>query len=173
MVRNIFLFLLFAFSTGIMGCSRSPDIQRSDELPDRRNQKFEDMGKLFGDDALKFGGDRSDPERTTGIGVNSFLWRASLDTISFIPLQSADPFGGLIITEWYSPQDNPRERVKVHILILGQVLRTDALRVKIHKQIKESPGGDWHDVDSSGETVVELENTILTRARQLRVSAEN
>jgi hypothetical protein len=104
-----------------------------------------------------------------GIGVNSFLWRASLDTLSFMPLASADPFGGVIITDWYSPPEALDERFKVNIFILDRQLRSDGLRAAVFHQ-KRGPGGDWLDAPVEGQTQIDLENTILTRARQLRVS---
>jgi hypothetical protein len=68
------------------------------------------------------------------VAVNAFLWRASLDTINFIPLVSADPFGGVIITDWYTPAETPNERMKVQITILDRDLRADGVRVSVFKQ---------------------------------------
>ena len=105
-----------------------------------------------------------------GIGVNSFLWRASLDTISFMPLLSADPFGGVIITEWFSPPETPTERFKMTVYILDKRLRADGIRVALFKQ-QRSDGSEWADVRPAIETRITLENTILTRARQLRINS--
>ncbi|HAQ34950.1 DUF3576 domain-containing protein [Maricaulis sp.] len=114
-----------------------------------------------------FGGGGSN--EVAGIGVNSYLWRASLDTISFMPLQEVDPFGGVIITDWYANPELPSERFKVTVYILDTRLRADALSVRVFRQ--ESQGsGNWVDVTVSPETAVEIENAILTRARQLRIS---
>jgi hypothetical protein len=154
----------------LASCANNPNIERADPLPDKVDSKYEGMGKLFGDDAFTLGGDRTDNEATTGIGVNSFLWRASLDTISFIPLQSADPFGGVIITEWYSSIDTPNERLKITILILGRSLRTDGIKAKIFKQIRNDEKSEWKDTEVSPATIIELEDAILMRARQLRVA---
>lgn len=104
-----------------------------------------------------------------GVGVNSYLWHATLDTVSFMPLASADPFGGVIITDWYSPPENQSERVKVNILILGRELRADGLRCTVFRQ-KRDPGGQWADAPVEAKTAAELENAILTRARQLRLN---
>jgi len=103
-----------------------------------------------------------------GIGVNSFLWRATLDTVSFMPLSSADPFGGVIITDWYAPQDTQGERFKVNVYILGRDLRADGLRAAVFRQVRRN--GTWVDAKVEPETATELENAILTRARQLRVA---
>ena len=104
-----------------------------------------------------------------GIGVNNYLWRASLDTISFMPLASADPFGGVIITDWYSPPETPNERFKMNVYILGRELRADGIRVAIFRQNRG--GGQWSDAQIGEQTVIKLENEILTRARQLRFAA--
>lgn len=113
------------------------------------------------------GNDRSDSE-TGGIGVNSFLWRASLDTLNFMPLASADPFGGIIITDWYSDPTTPTERFKATVYILDTRLRADALNVSIFRQTNTA--GAWVDAAVDPATSIQIENAILTRARQLRLS---
>lgn len=126
-------------------------------------------GKLFGDINLLGGG--SDADNTgSGIGVNGFLWRASLDTLSFLPLSSADPFGGVIITDWYAPPESPAERFKVTVYILGRELRADGVRVAVFRQKREVAGNEWQDANSGKTTSTSLENAILTRARELRIS---
>ena len=122
-------------------------------------------GGLFGS-----GGKKTDEGGGGGIGVNSFLWRATLDTISFMPLASADPFGGVIITDWYNPAQTPNERFKVTIYILDRSLRADGLRVSVFKQVRQGAG--WLDQPAAPETGVSMENAILQRARELRVEAE-
>jgi hypothetical protein len=104
-----------------------------------------------------------------GIGVNSFLWRASLDTLNFMPLASADPFGGVIITDWYSDPSTPNERFKATVYILDTRLRADALNVSIFRQ--QLTNGTWSDATVDPDTEIQIENAILTRARQLRLSA--
>ncbi len=103
-----------------------------------------------------------------GIGVNAFLWRASLDTISFMPLTSADPFGGVIITDWYSPPETPAERFKMTVYILDRRLRADGLKVAVFRQEKTS--ADWVDSGVTDATARQLENAILHRARQIRLN---
>ena len=109
-------------------------------------------------------------EAVSGVGVNSFLWRASLDTMSFMPLTSADPFGGVIITDWYTPPETPDERFKATVYILERQLRANGIRVSVFRQSRAN-SDHWRDVAMREETAVALENAILTRARQLRVSA--
>ena len=108
----------------------------------------------------------SNPESAAQIGVNGYLWRATLDTLSFMPLQSADPYGGVIITDWYTNPKAPGERVKLTVAVLDPDLRADALRVSAARQIQSN--GGWVDAPVSAATVQKLEDIILTRARDLR-----
>ena len=103
-----------------------------------------------------------------GIGVNAFLWRAALDTLAFLPPLSADPFGGVIIYDWYRPPENPDERLKVAVYILDTRLTATALRVAVNRQVRGEDG--WRDGAVSEETATALEDSILTRARSLRIS---
>ncbi len=103
------------------------------------------------------------------IGVNSYLWRASLDTLSFMPLVQADSAGGVIVTDWYSNPENPAERMKMTVSILDTDLRADALRVAASRQVAH--GGGWVDAPVQAATVQKLEDIILTRARELRRNA--
>ena len=107
--------------------------------------------------------------QVTTIGVNSYLWRASLDALSFMPLLQADSSGGVIITDWYANPANPNERMKVTVSILDRDLRADALRVAASRQVAQ--GGGWVDAPVQAATVQKLEEIILTRARDLRRSA--
>ena len=107
-----------------------------------------------------------------GIGVNTYLWRASLDTLAFMPLASADPFGGVIITDWYVNPEKPDERFKATVYILDTRLRADGLNVTVFKQTKDAAGA-WVDAPVAGQTDTDIENAILTRARQLRLSNLN
>jgi hypothetical protein len=116
-----------------------------------------------------FGGDKKKEDEGAGIGVNSFLWRASLDTLSFMPLASADPFGGVIITDWYATPAQPNDRFKVTLYILDRQLRADGLRAAVFRQTRDN-AGVWADVPADPRTAVDMENTILTRAREMRIS---
>jgi len=123
---------------------------------------------IFGPEGLQIFNSNSEAEENSGIGVNAYLWRAALDTVSFMPLASADPFGGTILTDWYQPPENNGERVKLNVFILSKQLRSDGVRVRVFRQVNK--GGKWVDATASEETGVKLEDAILTRARQLRVS---
>ena len=104
------------------------------------------------------------------LGVNSYLWHATLDTLSFIPLSSADPFGGVVITDWYSAPEAPNERMKVTVYILDRNLRADGLKVAVFRQTKSSDG--CVDAQVAADTATKLEDAILTRARELRLASE-
>jgi hypothetical protein len=104
-----------------------------------------------------------------GVAVNSYLWHASLDTMSFMPIASADPFGGTIITDWYSPRGTPNERFKVNIFILNRELRADGVRATVFRQVRDNDG-QWTDAPVDPKTGRDLENSILNRARQIRLS---
>jgi hypothetical protein len=106
------------------------------------------------------------PSRMTAIGVNAYLWRAALDTISFAPLLQADANTGVIITDWYAAPNSPGERVKLTVTILDQDLRADALRVAASRQVQQN--GVWVEAPVSAATVQKLEDIILTRARDIR-----
>ena len=120
----------------------------------------------FGDKI--FGREKSDDGGSAGIGVNSFLWRASLDTVSFMPVASADPFGGVILTDWYENPETPGQRFKLSVYILDRQLRADGVRVAVFKQAKDRNG--WRDVKVPSDMGTNIENAILSRARELRVA---
>lgn len=107
--------------------------------------------------------------QVTTIGVNSYLWRAALETVSFAPLLQADSAGGVIVTDWYVNPANPGERVKMTVTILDQDLRADAVRVAASRQV--SQGAGWVDAPVQAATVQRLEDIILTKARDLRRQA--
>jgi hypothetical protein len=109
------------------------------------------------------------PSRTTTIGVNSYLWRAALDTLSFMPMGQVDSNGGVIVTDWYQNPALPSERMKVTVSILDQDLRADALRVAASREVYQ--GGRWAEAPVQAATVQKLEEVILTKARDLRRTA--
>ena len=110
-----------------------------------------------------------DNKGSAGIGVNTYLWRATLETLSFMPLSSADPFGGVIVTDWYSKNEAPNEKYKIVAYIIGTQLRVDALKINVFKKIKNE-NGDWIDQESHGEMGINIENSILTKAKQYRMA---
>ena len=123
--------------------------------------------------ACSHGGDRPKADlaasKVTTIGVNAYLWRASLDTLSFMPLVQTDSNGGVIVTDWYVNPQVPGERMKVTVSILDQDLRADAVRVAALRQVNQ--GGQWVAAPVQAATTQKLEDIILTRARDLRRAA--
>ena len=176
--------LIVLFGTlilGLTGCGGGNNVteQRSGKSNDRDKRdlnqglggRSQEQGTLFGPGGL-FGPKNTskDDGGGTGVAVNAYLWRASLDTINFIPLVSADPFGGVIITDWYTPAETPNERMKVQVTILDRELRADGVRVSVFKQQTAPKGGNWVDAQVDPRTQIDIENAILTRARQLRIA---
>ncbi len=138
--------------------------------PDSDKERIYRYGSLSGEEGISLmKGSRKDDSAQSGIGVNSFIWRASLDTVAFMPLASADPFGGVILTDWYVNPQAPRERTKIQIYVLSRELRADAVRATLFRQVADGRGG-WVDAPVVTENNTKLENAILTRARELRQS---
>ncbi|HEX8937608.1 MAG TPA: DUF3576 domain-containing protein [Sphingomicrobium sp.] len=106
------------------------------------------------------------PSQVTTLAINSYLWRAAIDTVSFAPLLQANAQSGVIITDWYANPKAPGERVKLTVAVLDPDLRADAIRVSAAKQVYQN--GAWVDAPVSAATVQKLEDIILTRARDLR-----
>jgi hypothetical protein len=115
---------------------------------------------------------RAQTAQTAGIGVNAYLWRATLDTLAFMPLASADPWGGTVITDWYTDPQKPGERFKATVYILDTRLRADGLNVTVFKQTRDGTGA-WVDTPVTPQTNIDIENAILTKARELRLSNLN
>lgn len=137
-----------------------------------QNDIYSNQESIFGKGGLfSFGKKQGAESGQTGLGVNSYLWRASLDTVSFMPLSSADPFGGVILTDWYTPQETPNERFKLNVFILNRQLKSDAIQVKVFRQVRS--GGNWKDAAAAEGSARQLEDAILTRARQIRVAEAN
>lgn len=109
---------------------------------------------------------------TSEIAVNPFLWRAALESVGFMPITQADSNGGVVITDWYASPEKPSERVKVTVLILGKILRADAVKASVFKQIKDAKGA-WADQPADTATARALEDIILTKARAMKVQSLN
>lgn len=158
-----------AMLNGCSGVNSEAKYPTGDRKASTTGDIYAEKESIFGKDGLQiFNGKDEKKKEDTNIGVNAYLWRAALDTISFMPINSADPFGGTILTDWYQPPENQRERVKLNVLILNSQLRADGIRVNVFRQINKN--GKWVDAKASPETGVKLEDAILMRARQIRVS---
>jgi len=177
--RTLFLSLTVLITAmGVSACSKGGGILPKGEAKfptgaDRsatNGDIYAEPESIFGGDGLNiFGKKKKEDDGSTGIGVNSFLWRASLDTVSFMPLASADPFGGVIITDWYSDPATPNERFKVNVFILDKQLVSTGVQVKVFREVKS--GSSWKPSTVADDMGTKLEDAILTRARQLRVAA--
>lgn len=161
----------------LAGCAGLPITEEDPVLDPRKYSSKDQPGSkeretVFGSGGI-FSGKKALPSdggaAGSGIGVNGFLWRASLDTVAFMPLASADPFGGVIITDWYAPPETPNERFKVTVYILDRQLRADAIRVAVFKELRDAAGG-WATAPVDKGTAAKLEDSILGRARELRVA---
>jgi Domain of unknown function (DUF3576) len=115
------------------------------------------------------GSDTSTDTKTVSAGINAYLWRGALDTLSFMPFASADPFGGVIITDWYQPPTTAGERFKVTAAILGPEMRADALNLSVFRQVQQ--GGAWVDAPVQPNIATDLAGKVLARARALRSAA--
>ena len=157
-----------AMTLALTACGGSQRVQENEYNDPRfRGQK---NGTFTGDSSFfTFGGKSKGNDGTgsaTGLGVNAYLWRGTLDTLSFMPLASADPFGGVVITDWYTPAATSGERFKATAYILGRQLRADGVKVSVFRQVAQS--GQWVDAPVNPTVATELENKVLDRARELR-----
>lgn len=161
------------FTVGLIGAlAACTDAVPLDTRPDdeKASDPFLDHSKrptIFGEGGLQFFGDSSGKSEGGALGVNSFLWRATLDTIRDMPLNSADPFGGVLIYDWFSAPEAPNERVKANIYILGRSLRADGVRVSVFRQVL-GPDSIWRDANVPQSVNIQIEDAILTKARQIR-----
>jgi len=153
------------------GCADNPNVQLDRDMQTTEERR-DDVGQLFGGDVVLFSTapDRDVDGGETGVAVNSFLWRAALDTVAFMPIATADPFGGVILTDWFAPAETPDERFKLNVLVLTRQLRADGITVSVFRQTRDEDG-DWVDSTVDPATSRSIEDAVLSRARELRVGA--
>lgn len=162
-------FLCIALLSAVSACGWAKKGEYSVPQSAKDTRK-ESRGSLTGDEGLlSLGGSGSKDAAGGQIGVNSFLWRATLDTLSFMPLATTDPFGGVVLTDWYEDPKARGERFKVNALILDKTLRSDGIKIKLFKQSQDKKG-QWRDTEVNPRVARDLEDTILTRARELRIA---
>lgn len=171
-MKQIVLALLITLS--VAGCA---GVEKKAQYPTGLDRDGLDDGdiysekeSIFGPGGLSILGRDDDKPSGDAITVNSYLWRASLDTVSFMPLSNVDPFGGVILTDWYNDPATPDERYKLNVFVIGSQLRSDAVNVSAFQQKKRS--GKWVDVAVDPTIATKIEDTILTRARQIRVAGK-
>lgn len=172
-MQNRWLWLGMALVTigGLSGCKHGAEHSYPDGPEERRRAE---RGKLTGDGLTLFGGDDRAAAGNIGgptIGVNRYLWQATLDTFSFMPLASADPFGGVIISDWYEDPQAKGERFKANVIITDTALHANAVKVRIFKQRKNG-AMQWEDIAVDPSVPRDMENAILERARELRIRQE-
>ena len=176
LLRRLRLSVLPAALVALTGCT-SPPIAANPTAPNYMGgpafQPGMGTGHQQSGNLLKdlFGGSNKNANAGSPIAVNAYLWRGTLDTLSFMPLASADPFGGIIITDWYSPPGTPNERFKATAYILGRDLSANDIKLSLFHQLYQD--GRWVDAPVSADTVGDIETKILDRARQLRIETAN
>ncbi len=144
------------------------DLTIEPDYPENQKTGVENMGSLFDGNSLSLFSSSTSEASSPTLAVNSFLWRAALETFSFMPLTTADQLSGIIITDWYSEPSVPDERMKVTILILDKSLRADALRITAFREKRTSLG--WETSPVADQTSRKLEDVVLVRARELRIA---
>jgi len=162
--------LLLLLCLGLTGCDLGGEA--SYPLARYKHQtapQYRQSSSIFGTGSADSGGPAA---QNAAIGVDNRLWRAALETVSFMPLVSADATSGVIITDWYSAPNAPNQRQKVNVYILGRELHAESLRVSVFRQ-QRSSDGTWADAPSAGNAATDLENAILTRARQISALGVN
>ena len=164
----------------IAGCGGNGELAaKKDEAPRSgpTNRYDPEAEGLFGEGGFTLGklasgnlfGGRGDAERGSATPINRFLWQASLDTLSFMPLASTDPFTGVIATDWSSTEAAPGERFKVTVYLNSPRLSATSVKVAVYRQVRDA-GGNWVQTAIDPETPRRIEDSILTRARQIRVA---
>jgi hypothetical protein len=177
-MRRNWMMVVALSVTGLAACTSDLSVEVPEEISNEDTDRIRAQhGTIHGNEGIIAWGTNSDSDQSGGavyggIGVNAYLWRASLETIDFMPLSQADPFGGVIITDWYSPPETPGERFKINVYILDTVLRADGVKVAVFRQTNGTEAG-WLDAAVDTDTATSIEDNILTRARELRIAAIN
>ena len=170
--RNTYVLVVAALcGVGLTACSGTREVSQDEYTSSASQATHPDTAPgLAGEGgvSLSLGGKGSSKNESSGngIGVNAYLWRGTLDTLSFMPLASADPLGGVVITDWWQSNTTPRERFKANAYIMTRSLRSDGVKVTIFRQVEQK--GQWVDTPVNPVAVSEVENKILARARELR-----
>ena len=163
---------IFAIAGGMLtSCSNyeehTPEPDETEGGTALEDIDYEKRNTIFGKGGLTLFDSKPEDNSGGALGVNFYLWRASIDTISFMPVNTADAFGGVILTDWHTPPEAPSERFKLNVYILDRKLRADGVRVAVFRQIQDRTG-NWKDAAVPDETGIKIEDAILMRARQLR-----
>ena len=153
----------------ILSCSKSDPVTGESKIPEpsveKRAREFADKGGgIFGDiNNKKSGGSTS-----VDFATSNVLWRATLKSLDFLPLLNADYSGGIIIYDWYSQTNNPKEQIKISVQILNNELRSDSIKITAHKKICET-------VERCSNSTLDqnfansIKDSIITSARTLKI----
>jgi hypothetical protein len=139
----------------------------------KEEREMDEMGSVLGGEGITFRPSKSKNESTRtqiGFAVNKYLWQAALNVLSFSPLNSVDSNGGVIITDWYSPKDNPQFSFKIHVFIKANVISPDAIEVRVFERVLKN--NNWQQTDSKSNLSYTLEDKILRKARELYIQSE-
>ena len=195
--KFILIFLLPALSFFLISCNETRGIDASELEAQTRGEIIKRSGTTFtggspekdrlalldAENRLRSGGgllgkkglslgDINKSENTTagviGLPINPYLWKGSLETIDFMPIASADPFAGVIITDWYTSQSSPNQRCKINVFIRGYEMKTDNL--KVNSFCQSLSNGQWVDIKNNIDNDAKLENAILNKAKKIRLS---
>ncbi len=164
--KNFRFIAVLAICSSLCACSK---LNVKNDYPKTRQQKEEDrIGKLTGN-GLTFGKGNSESSSVSNqMNINTYLWRASIDQVNFMPLNSTDSLSGTIVTDWYSINDNSKERYKVNIYIFGKELASNALKVSVYKRIIRD-NGSWSNQYQDLNLAEKIKTKIIERARELKV----
>lgn len=165
--KNFRSIAVLAICFSLCACSK---LNVKNDYPKTRQQKEEDrIGKLTGT-GLTFGkGSSESSSASSQMDINTYLWKASIDQVNFMPLNSTDSLSGTIVTDWYSINDNSKERYKVNIYIIGKELTSHSLKVSVYKRIIGS-NGNWNNQYQDSNLAEKIKTKIIERARELKVS---
>ena len=168
MKKTSFIAIMLMLGATLAGCGSGNSEAKyptGEKRPVTGNNVYAKPKTIFGEDGISILGGKGKGNADV-ITVNSYLWRASLDTVNFMPLANVDPFGGVILTDWYTDPATPNERYKLNIFVMGGQLRSDGVKVSMFKQ------RNGKDVAVDPKSNTDIEDAILTRARELRVAAK-
>jgi hypothetical protein len=163
--------LALAGAMALSGCGGTTSSQTADIYNPQTSNLPGAMATDSGSSLLTIGKGAGAGAQANQIQVNAYLWRATLDTLAFMPLVSADPFGGVVITDWYVPPATPGERFKVNAYILSKQMTANAVQVSVFHQVQQD--GQWVDSPADPATASGLEDRILAQAADLQAEAQN
>ena len=168
-IRKFLILMFVGFS--LAACQNAREVTPKEYSGNaRQSLSPDDRPGILGDNEISATFGKKRPEQNqlsaAGIGVNAYLWRAALDTLSFMSLQSADPYGGVIITNWWKAGTNPNEQFKATVYILSSTLRSEDLKIAIFRQVERN--GQWVDASNDGRLSADIENKVLSHALELR-----